>query len=622
MLCVAIMAACLPAGPVPTPGAPPTESPLRAPSITPLPPKRHSSGIILVTLPGARADLTDNFLASGGLPTLAQVAAAGAKAGYLQPIDPVAGAAAQASLLSGVNAARTGIVSDRLHLSGTPAGQSVRGLDLAPAVEPVWRSAMRFGARTAVIGYTPAALDLATQRADWMVSQGTALAPAAQFVLKFTDARDWKNAPSSLSPLRESRMTVVQAGGSAPVDVLVLALDTTDDHQENYDTWLLSRTKSVDATAERLRLNEWASVVIDPLLQSSVAFKVTDASPAHFAVYQSPLMVNQIAPPEFAREITQRFGAPPAPPDDDALLRNWIEENTYVQMGERQTQWLTSVAMYVNQQQQPDVLLLRLTVLEDAERALLLQQARQPGYKEHTTGYAAALRHAYDAADAAVGKLWGALDLSAGTLLVLSPYGMTPTHTSVNVNRLLNEKKILTFLRPGVLDATKTKAYAVADGGLVQVYLSLKGREPNGIVETADADKTAGDIASALRELTDPTDGQSIFARVLRHADLSALGMSNDNAGDVVAQARPGYRISEALDRSATIEPATLLGASGYSAATPEMHGIFFAAGAGIRSGARPANVNALDVAPTIAALLRFTSPVFLEGRVLQTVLK
>src|SRR5205085_1752657 len=217
--------------------------------------------------------------ACGGLPTLSQVAAAGAKAGYLQPIEPAVGAAAPARLLSGVNASRTALVAAHLHLFGSPAGQSVRGLDMAAGVEPV--------ARTAV----------------------------------------------------------------------------------------------------RLRLNEWAGVVIDPLLQSSVAFKVTDASPAHFAVYQSSLMVNQIAPPEFAREVTQRFGAPPAPPDDDALLRNWIEENTYVQMAERESQWLSNVAAYVNQHQQPDIMLLRLTILEDAERVLLLQQARQPSYNEHAAGY-------------------------------------------------------------------------------------------------------------------------------------------------------------------------------------------------------------------------------------------
>jgi predicted AlkP superfamily phosphohydrolase/phosphomutase len=612
----------MPASPAPTLGAPPTNSPVRVPSITPLPPKRNGSGVVLLTLPGARADLTNSFLASGALPALAQLAAVGVRAGYLLPIDPAVGAAAQASLLSGVNASRTGVVSDHFHLSGSAATQTVRGLDLASAVEPVWRSAMRFGARTAVIGYSPASLDLTTQRADWGVSQGTALAPSAQFVLKFAEARDWKNAPSSLSPMRESRMTVAQGGGAPAVDVLVLALDTTDDHQENYDTWLLSRSKTVDGTAVRLRLNEWAPMVIDPLLQSSVAFKVTDASPTHFAVYQSALMVNQIAPAEFAREITQRFGAPPAPPDDDALLRSWIEENTYVQMAERESQWLSNVAVYVNQQQQPDIMLVRLTILEDAERVLLLQQARQPGYTEHAAGYAAAVRRAYDVADAAVGKLWDALDESTSALFVMSPYGLAPAHTTVNLNRVLNEKKWLTFARPGVIDLTKTRAYAIADGGLAQIYLSLKGREPNGTVEGADADKLASDIATSLRELTDPADGQSVFTRVLRHSDLNALGMLNDNAGDVVAQARPGYRLSEALDRSATFEPATLLGAAGYSASTPELRGVFFAAGAGIRSGARPATVNALDVAPTLAALLHFTSPVFLEGRIMQTVLK
>jgi hypothetical protein len=98
--------------------------------------------------------------------------------------------------------------------------------------------------------------------------------------------------------------------------------------------------------------------------------------------------------------------------------------------------------------------------------------------------------------------------------------------------------------------------------------------------------------------------------------------MQNDNSGDLVVQARPGYHLSEALDRTAILEPATQLGAAGYTAAAPEMRGIFVAAGAGIRSGGRLETLGVLDVAPTIAALLRFTSPVFLEGRVVEAALK
>ncbi len=617
-----MLAACMPAAPVSTVQPTPTsDAPLRLPSLTPLPPKRTGPGLILLTLPGARADLTNTYLTNGALPALAKLAAAGAKAGYLQPSEPALSAATQATLLTGVNAARSGIVADHFHAPGSAAPQTVRGQDTASAVEPVWRSAMRFGAHTALVGYAPGSLDLAGQRADWMVSQGTAIAPAAQFVLKFSEARDWKNAPSSLSPLRESRMSVATGSGTATVDVLVLALDTTDDHQENYDTWLLSRSKAIDNNAIRWHLNEWASVVIDPLLQSSAGFKVTDANPAHFAVYQTPLMINQIAPPEFAREITQRFGAPPAPPDEDALARNWIEQGTYVQMGERQAQWLANVAAYIDQQQQPDVMLVRLAVIEDAERMLLLQQAKQPNYAERAGGYMAAVQHAYEVADTAVAVLWNVLDSSNSSLVVVSPLGMAPAHTAVNINRLFNEKKWLTYLRPGVMDLTKTKAYAIADGGLAQIYLNLKGREPNGITETAEADKLANDIATALRTLADP-DGQPVFTRVLRHTELNPLGMLSDYAGDVVAQAIPGYRISEALDRQATFEPSLQLGAAGYVATTPELRGIFIAAGAGIRSGARPASINLLDVAPTLAALLRFTSPVFMEGRVVETVLK
>jgi predicted AlkP superfamily phosphohydrolase/phosphomutase len=602
-----------------TPQATRTSAP--SPNLTPLPPQRRGIGAVLVTLAGARADLVDRYLADGTLPALGRLAGQGIRADFLQPPEPAAGVPAQFSMLTGVSPARTGIIADQFERPSDPLGQPVRGFDVAPGVEPIWRSAMRSGARTALIGYPPGMLDLPAERADWMVTPGAAVAPSAQHVLKFSDAKDWGNAPSSFSSMKEAH-TVIVPGGAAPgLDLWVLAVDSTDDHLENYDTWFLSRSKKLDASAARLRLNEWVVLTIDPLLQTSAAFKVTDAASAHFAIYQTPVMVNQLAPLEFAREITRQFGGPPAAADGDALARNWIDQGTFVQMDERQTSWLTDVALYVYRHFQPDLLLLRLTIVENAQRALLLTLPRQPAYAERGAAYALALQHAYAVADGALAQLYAQIDFDAGALLVVSPNGQAPVHTVVNINRLLIDRKWL-VLRNGAIDASKTKAFAEAAGGMAHIYVNLKGRETTGVVEQADFDKLQGDIAAALKDLADPVDAQPIFGKVLRRPDLDSLGVQHDNSGDIVVQARAGFMLADGRERATVLEPAVTTGADGYGAAVPDMRGIFVAAGAGLRSGARLTNVRAIDVAPTLAALLRITQPVFPEGRVLEEALR
>jgi arylsulfatase A-like enzyme len=51
------------------------------------------------------------------------------------------------------------------------------------------------------------------------------------------------------------------------------------------------------------------------------------------------------------------------------------------------------------------------------------------------------------------------------------------------------------------------------------------------------------------------------------------------------------------------------------------MHAIFYAAGPGIRPGARPGEVRLIDVAPTLARLLGLPVPPQATGRVIEEAL-
>ena len=84
-----------------------------------------------------------------------------------------------------------------------------------------------------------------------------------------------------------------------------------------------------------------------------------------------------------------------------------------------------------------------------------------------------------------------------------------------------------------------------------------------------------------------------------------------ERTGDLVAIAPTGTYFS---DGPGANKPAR--GMHGYPPEHPEMQGIFYAWGAGIKRGARCSRLRAVDVAPLVCRLLGLTCPAGIDGRV------
>jgi predicted AlkP superfamily phosphohydrolase/phosphomutase len=135
-------------------------------------------------------------------------------------------------------------------------------------------------------------------------------------------------------------------------------------------------------------------------------------------------------------------------------------------------------------------------------------------------------------------------------VLVVSDHGFAPFRRGVNLNNFLCAHKLMTrsgdakgdlFKMTGLADVRwkETKAYAV---GLGNLYLNLKGREPEGVVESADAEKVLAEIEGHLYALRD-TDGSKVVRRVYRGKDLYK-GARAGEAPDLVIGFEWGYRVS------------------------------------------------------------------------------
>ncbi|MGE5139580.1 MAG: alkaline phosphatase family protein, partial [Rudaea sp.] len=174
----------------------------------------------------------------------------------------------------------------------------------------------------------------------------------------------------------------------------------------------------------------------------------------------------------------------------------------------------------------------------------------------------------------------------------------------------------------GNIDWSRTRAYAV--GTMGNIYLNLRGREPHGAVEPGEYESTRDDVIAAMRALSDPETGRSIFDAVYCREEIYQ-GPALKEAPDVVGLIDGPYHVAavdwrgEGAGRQVVqkLTGGQLLFVSDTSG-QHRMDGILAAAGPAVRAGARfeqPPRL--IDVAPTILQILGEPVPSDMDGRVL-----
>jgi len=127
------------------------------------------------------------------------------------------------------------------------------------------------------------------------------LPPTREIVVDMHPTEDWHGAPASFSPLLEGVIPVHEVspfaakrlereGITLPFNVLILAIDTTDDGIQNYDRFVLTvDSRTVGQFSTRIRLGQWGGpdYAGGPRGRWGPHFKVIDPNPDHFVVKQA-----------------------------------------------------------------------------------------------------------------------------------------------------------------------------------------------------------------------------------------------------------------------------------------------------------------------------------------------
>jgi predicted AlkP superfamily phosphohydrolase/phosphomutase len=272
--------------------------------------------------------------------------------------------------------------------------------------------------------------------------------------------------------------------------------------------------------------------------------------------------------------------------------------------------------------------------------------------------YGNAIAREYELADAALGEL---LDrVGDDTLvMVMSDHGAGPTgHLSVALNlwlkqnglltsdddgsergsrasllekaRLLTPTPLLSLARSYLPDRVKaaisagrlnignirfaeTQAYRVPLMPMFDsVVLNIRGRQPDGVVDPADAPALRARLEEELPMMRDPETGRYPIAEVWTREELFE-GPYLDDMPDVIVEYAEGYtggaELTEPLVRQ--VDPFFLRRDSGFH----RRDGILAAAGPGVSRAGFPARADIADVAPTILAVLGQAISADIDGR-------
>ncbi len=224
----------------------------------------------------------------------------------------------------------------------------------------------------------------------------------------------------------------------------------------------------------------------------------------------------------------------------------------------------------------------------------------------------------YDRMDGLIGRVMQQID-DQTLLLVISDHGFKSFARCMNLNAWLHQNGYL-VLKDGKkesgdwfedVDWSRTRAYTMGLNGL---YMNIKGREREGIVEAgAEAEALKGELRTKLDGLVDPASGK-VGITGMFDCDAVYAGPYVDNAPDLIVGYGEGFRASwdSVMGKVTTaIFEDNLKAWSGDHCVDPRLvPGVLFSN----RKIAieKPAIV---DVAPTVMKLFGLELPSYFDGK-------
>jgi len=209
----------------------------------------------------------------------------------------------------------------------------------------------------------------------------------------------------------------------------------------------------------------------------------------------------------------------------------------------------------------------------------------------------------YKSLDRMCAQIFGCAD-DETVMAMISDHGAKPTTTLFGCNRVLQQAGFLALDEKRAIDWSKTRAYAATS---TQIYINLKGRDPQGIVEPGEEyRRLQEEVVDLLYAYRDPVSGKRPVVLALKKEDARIIGVHGDWVGDVI------YGIGGEFGGQHGPHVTTAQYGMG------DLRGLFALSGPNIRQGVElERTVWIQDLVPTICYLTGWPVPAQTEGAVI-----
>lgn len=195
--------------------------------------------------------------------------------------------------------------------------------------------------------------------------------------------------------------------------------------------------------------------------------------------------------------------------------------------------------------------------------------------------------------------------------------GLAHLRLSVGVSNRSSLMKLANALMLSLDDVDWSRTKAFSKGNYGQIYVNLKGREANGVVEPgAPYEQVMREVSDKLRQLIDPETRQPLIGPIWRREDLYTGPHIAESPDLQFLPSDMSNKPLGTLDLTSNKFITPVYGNSG----DHRMHGIFLGRGPELRRGAGVEGARIIDYAPTILHSFGVEVPADMDGRVLEEI--
>ena len=452
----------------------------------------------------------------------------------------------------------------------------------------------------------------------------------------FRPAEGWSNLPGEAGePIEMEVKLVFRDVLQPPADTTwyVLAYQSGD---SGYDRATLSPTRDFRDSFCTLAVGKWSKNIYTKIKMQDGAeqdaifrCKLIQLSEEadELRLYISSLGTNTgwSSPPEIAREIHSEDGIIAHVGGVFGFRAEWYDMDTFVEIQELYTKWLADAAGTLLSRHYWDMFFMHVHSPDWTYHLALTDMNLDPtrDKERYDAAWDAHLK-VYQAQDRLLEQILGVTD-DQTLVIVVSDHGAVADGAEFNPHIPLCEAGLTAKMEPVdlsglvgkrfgemakmtagmILTPDASKSMALAER-TVYVYVNLKGRDPEGIVEPEDYEKVQRQICDALLSYVDPATGKRPVALALCKKDARVLGLHGDAIGDVVYAIYPEFS-----GQHGNILPGATWGYG-------DLRPLLSFTGPGIRKGEKlQRTCNLVDIVPTICYLMDLPLPAQAEGSVI-----